>query len=83
MATGLNAALITFVPDETAKSADVNSNMSNLNNASAPNFTSCEVGSQPVIVQGGGSYAGFHLYIQPTLPTSGMVKGDMCAKTPF
>jgi hypothetical protein len=69
-------------PDTTAKSADVNSNFAALNGATAPNFTSCEVGSQPVVVQGAGSYAGFHLFIGPTTPT-GMVKGDVWIKTPF
>lgn len=40
------------------------------------------VGGQPTMVQGAGSYAGFHVFVQPGTPT-GMVKGDCWIKTPF
>lgn len=44
--------------------------------------SAAKIGGQPAMVQGAGSYAGFHVYVQPGTPT-GMVKGDCWIKTPF
>lgn len=49
---GLGATIITFTPNTTIKSADVNSNLSNLNGSATPTFTSATLNQAPILAAG-------------------------------
>lgn len=88
MATGLNATLTTLTSGQPARAEDVMASLDALNAAANPNFTSCQVQSQSVVVTGAGNLANTPIEIiivgpsSSNLPAAG-VKGRIAIIVPF